>query len=199
MSTDCPSAIPTVYNGQQYRSRLESTVAWLLDAMGLEFQYEPQSFLLPNGVQYMPDFFVPAQDLWIEARGYDSPKGRKQILGFCEYLYGDECWGMETHLVSAPNFLIVGPHSMGLATPWLHWYPAWAPGIYVGGADRSFVTFTPSTDRHADDAWFVVTFEDGRICVWVGHQDGGPRRKHALPDEDIWDCLGAVRESDDGR
>jgi len=69
--TFTPTAIPTEYRGQKFRSRLESTVAWLLDAMGVEWQYEPQSFLLPNNVNYWPDFYCPKQKMWIEA----APKG----------------------------------------------------------------------------------------------------------------------------
>ncbi len=64
-------AIPTTYKGVEFKSRFESEVAMLLDKLGLEWQYEPKSFLLPGG-HYMPDFFVPSIKLWVEARGYDN-------------------------------------------------------------------------------------------------------------------------------
>ena len=64
-------AIPTTYNGTVFRSRFESEIAMLLDKLGLSWEYEPKSFLLSSG-HYMPDFFIPTMNLWIEARGYDG-------------------------------------------------------------------------------------------------------------------------------
>ena len=51
-------AIPTIYNGVEYRSRLEAQVACLLTNLGADFQYEPQGFDLGDGLKYLPDFFV---------------------------------------------------------------------------------------------------------------------------------------------
>lgn len=71
MSSDKIYAIATTYKGTAFRSRFESEVAMLLDKLDLDWQYEPKSFLLPGG-HYMPDFFVPAMSLWVEARGYNG-------------------------------------------------------------------------------------------------------------------------------
>jgi len=76
-------AIPTTYRGIEFRSRFESEVAMLLDKFGLEWQYEPKSFLLPGG-HYMPDFFVPSLRLWVESRGYDNKDW--QIEQFSEHI-----------------------------------------------------------------------------------------------------------------
>ena len=76
-------AIPTTYNGIEFSSRFESEVAMLLDNMGLVWQYEPKSFLLPGG-HYMPDFFVPSLSLWVESRGYDNKDW--QIEQFSEHI-----------------------------------------------------------------------------------------------------------------
>ncbi len=51
-------AIPTIYNGVEYRSRLEAQVACLLTNLNADFQYEPQGFDLGDGLKYLPDFFV---------------------------------------------------------------------------------------------------------------------------------------------
>ena len=64
-------AIPTTYNGMTFRSRFESEAAMLLDKLGLQWEYEPKSFLLPGG-HYMPDFFIPTLKTWVEVRGYDG-------------------------------------------------------------------------------------------------------------------------------
>ncbi len=75
-------AIPTEYNGIQLKSRFEAQMALLLDYLGWEWEYEPKSFMLPNGVAYIPDFLVPDHGIFIECRGYVTRKGEAQIKGF---------------------------------------------------------------------------------------------------------------------
>ena len=48
-------AIETVYNGYRFRSRLEARWAVFFDALGLEYEYEPEGFSLGAG-GYLPDF-----------------------------------------------------------------------------------------------------------------------------------------------
>lgn len=79
-------AFPTWYSGRSYRSRLEADFARLLDALQICFEYEPQSFLLDDGTHYLPDFWCPDLDLWVETRGYRSEKGSRQINGFARLL-----------------------------------------------------------------------------------------------------------------
>ena len=54
-------SIETVYNGYRFRSRLEARVAVLFDALGIEYQYEPEGFEY-KGDYYLPDFYVPNND-----------------------------------------------------------------------------------------------------------------------------------------
>ena len=51
-------AIETSFKGYKFRSRLEARWAVFFDAMGMDWTYEPEGFHLPNGVMYLPDFFV---------------------------------------------------------------------------------------------------------------------------------------------
>lgn len=95
--SDVPQAIPTTYTCRDgstvhLKSRLEGFVAWLLDQLGLTWQYEPESFMLADGTNYIPDFWLPGPRAWIEVRGYDTPKGRRQIMGFSEHLAGGAPW-----------------------------------------------------------------------------------------------------------
>lgn len=76
-------AIATTYNGISFKSRFESEVAMLLDKLGLSWEYEPKSFLLPGG-HYMPDFFVSSMNMWVEARGYNGKDW--QIEQFTEFV-----------------------------------------------------------------------------------------------------------------
>jgi hypothetical protein len=69
-----PRAIKTVFNGIEYRSRLESNFARLLTALGIRFVYEPIKFnqaandVRAKGSTYMIDFFLPAQQLYVELK-----------------------------------------------------------------------------------------------------------------------------------
>jgi hypothetical protein len=60
--------IETKYRGYRFRSRLEARWAVFLDAVGLEWVYEKEGFRLPSGRWYLPDFYIPSLDLWIEVK-----------------------------------------------------------------------------------------------------------------------------------
>lgn len=51
--------IETVYNGYQFRSRLEARWAVFFDNLGIKYEYEPEGYVLRNGKWYLPDFFLP--------------------------------------------------------------------------------------------------------------------------------------------
>lgn len=81
--------VPTEYHGIQYRSIFESKVATILETLGMAFWYEPRTFIV-NGVSYLPDFYVPSLNLWIEPRGYVNEKGDKQLAGFAQLIRGND-------------------------------------------------------------------------------------------------------------
>lgn len=62
-------AIETRYRGYRFRSRLEARWAVFFDNLGLQWEYEPEGFELPGGVRYLPDFYLPALDVWVEIKG----------------------------------------------------------------------------------------------------------------------------------
>jgi len=64
--------IETRYNGYRFRSRLEARWAVFMDALGIEYQYEPEGFDLGDGYYYLPDFYLPETKAWIEVKG-DTP------------------------------------------------------------------------------------------------------------------------------
>ncbi|MFZ9850564.1 MAG: hypothetical protein ACO3EF_08330, partial [Vulcanococcus sp.] len=61
--------IQTRYKGFHFRSRLEARWAVFFDAMGLQWEYEPEGFDI-EGVKYLPDFRVQSEDLtyWYEVK-----------------------------------------------------------------------------------------------------------------------------------
>jgi len=70
-------AIDTQYKGYLFRSRLEARWAVFFDALGLNWEYEPEGFDLSSGARYLPDFCVeyPGQKFsertkwWFEVKG----------------------------------------------------------------------------------------------------------------------------------
>lgn len=61
--------IETNYGGYRFRSRLEARWAVFFDAMGIEWEYEPQGYLLENGSTYLPDFYLPYFNVYAEVKG----------------------------------------------------------------------------------------------------------------------------------
>lgn len=61
-------AIETVYNGYKFRSRLEARWAVFFDAAGIEYEYEPEGFELEDGTKYLPDFYLPEYDWYVEIK-----------------------------------------------------------------------------------------------------------------------------------
>lgn len=51
-------AIETRYKGYRFRSRLEARWAVFFEALGYQWEYEPEGFVMPSGVHYLPDFKV---------------------------------------------------------------------------------------------------------------------------------------------
>jgi hypothetical protein len=63
-------AIQTNWRGYRFRSRMEARWAVFFDALGLEWQYEPQGFVLSTGEPYLPDFYLPKFDggMYVEVK-----------------------------------------------------------------------------------------------------------------------------------
>jgi hypothetical protein len=64
-------AIETRYKGYRFRSRLEARWAVYFDALGVKWTYEYEGFELPNGTRYLPDFYLPDFDEYVEIKGDD--------------------------------------------------------------------------------------------------------------------------------
>ena len=60
-------AIETEYKGYLFRSRLEARWAVFFDALGIEWEYEPEGFDC-DGIWYLPDFYLPGLETWIEVK-----------------------------------------------------------------------------------------------------------------------------------
>src|SRR5690606_24601982 len=63
------TAIETEYAGYRFRSRLEARWAVFFDHLGVKWLYEPQGYTLRDGRRYLPDFWLPAIQVWVEVKG----------------------------------------------------------------------------------------------------------------------------------
>lgn len=62
--------IETQYKGYRFRSRLEARWAVFFDALGIDWDYEPEGFILDNGEMYLPDFYIKDWDCYAEVKPY---------------------------------------------------------------------------------------------------------------------------------
>lgn len=83
-------AIETVYNGYRFRSRLEARWAVFFDALGIKYEYEKEGYDLGDAGWYLPDFWLPDDELWVEIKGPDpTPKDIHKIKAMTNNPVGD--------------------------------------------------------------------------------------------------------------
>jgi len=68
MSYSRARAILTRHKGYNFRSRLEARYSIFFDHLGVKWEYEPEGFELGNGLRYLPDFWLPEWDMWVEIK-----------------------------------------------------------------------------------------------------------------------------------
>jgi hypothetical protein len=69
MSDKAIKPIETVYKGYRFRSRLEARWAVFFDELGVKWLYEHEGFELPGVGRYLPDFYLPEFDEYVEVKG----------------------------------------------------------------------------------------------------------------------------------
>lgn len=72
-------AIETTYNGYRFRSRLEARVAVFMDEAKIKYVYEPEGFVFEDGTTYLPDFYLPDMDTFLECKGVMNEKDENKI------------------------------------------------------------------------------------------------------------------------
>lgn len=81
-------AKPTLYNGIQMRSLLETRWAKFLDYCNIKWSYEPEGYVFKDGTAYLPDFYLPEQKAYLEVKGIMRESDMHKI----------ECLTNESHL-----------------------------------------------------------------------------------------------------
>lgn len=74
--TESIRALPSYWAGQVFRSRTEARWAVFFDLLRIEWFFETEGFRLPDGSCYLPDFWLPDFQLWVEVKGNHGPAFR---------------------------------------------------------------------------------------------------------------------------
>lgn len=104
-------AIETWYAGCRFRSRLEARYAVLFDRIGIQWQYEPQGYVVGGGwggfpeTPYLPDFWLPQEKLWVEVKGAEADLDHALMLHAAIPHWGLPSTGAPYEL----RMLILGP------------------------------------------------------------------------------------------
>lgn len=110
-----PQAIPTRYAGYHFRSRLEARWAVFFDALGWEWEYEPEGFDLPSG-RYLPDFRVDFSSyslMWVEVKGVAPSES--EWLALKELCASTNQWGLMLGPIPRIAIAETGTHRRGNA------------------------------------------------------------------------------------
>ncbi len=76
-------AIETRYKGYRFRSRLEARWAVFFDALSIKWEYEKEGYDLGAAGWYLPDFWLPESNTWVEIKGSTlSAVDEQKMLSF---------------------------------------------------------------------------------------------------------------------
>jgi hypothetical protein len=77
-----PAAFPLrrfYYRDVPFRSTYEVRAAQSFDRLGMRWEYEPKRFDLGGSYTYLPDFYLPDEDMYVEVKGYYGPKSAETM------------------------------------------------------------------------------------------------------------------------
>lgn len=78
-------AIETRYKGYRFRSRLEARWGVFFDAMGWEWEYEPEGYNLGEAGWYLPDFWLPKIKFHAETKPSYELISRLEMNKICAF------------------------------------------------------------------------------------------------------------------
>lgn len=81
-------AIETRYNGHRFRSRTEARWAVFFDHLGVVYEYEPEGYTLEGETRYLPDFYLPREDNYVEVKGGPPTDDEVHKAGLLAYASG---------------------------------------------------------------------------------------------------------------
>lgn len=123
-------AIETVYKGYKFRSRLEARWAVFFDRCDVKWEYEKEGYDLGKSGKYLPDFFLPDNNMFVEVKG-EMPNNTEE---YCDKL---------RELRESDNAVLL---VIGLPTDALKVLFAWELGESSGGVYENEVSIVGIDD-----------------------------------------------------
>lgn len=91
----------TKYNGFNFRSRTEARWAVYFDSMGIKYYYEHEDITLPYHGRYLPDFYLPDMESYVEVKGVITQDEKDKCRELCEQTHKQVIM-----LVGVPDFKV---------------------------------------------------------------------------------------------
>ena len=77
------------------RGTYEVAVIEHLNKNQIDYNFQPQTFLMPIGYTYTPDLYLPDQDLWVEIKGYFWGDAEEKWNWFHREYSNSELWNKQ--------------------------------------------------------------------------------------------------------
>jgi hypothetical protein len=190
-------AIETRYRGYRFRSRLEARWAVFFSSLKLNWQYEPEGFILSDGTHYLPDFLITLprkHRLWVEVK--PDNESTEKFNAFMNELK-DGSWGVVLGQIpeirsDAYGFLGVGEYNCLFAEN-DKYYVEEDDEFYVKGASSDW-PYEFCICTHCGTAGFEFSGRSERIsCCEAGKED------HKVYTPDHWRIRKALMEARSAR
>lgn len=141
--------LETRYAGYRFRSRIEARWAVFFTRLGLDWQYEEQGFHVgPYGQRYLPDFYLPAQALYVEVKPAFADQVDPEGVKLWERFAGEVATAWPTDRAAIFCGRIPDAEKVAEAGP--EWSGRWYDdGIYITGDCRYAWCACPS-GKHFD-------------------------------------------------
>lgn len=93
--------------GINFRSTWENELANVLADLDITFEYEPRRFFFRDHQEsYLPDFYLPQYNCWVECKGYMDKRSEKRCKLFKKYHkkeFGYFLWMKEERALTLKN------------------------------------------------------------------------------------------------
>jgi hypothetical protein len=175
-------AIETHYAGYRFRSRLEARWAVFFDHLKIEWQYEPQGYEVASvntdkTWAYLPDFYLPGFETWVEVKGDFGQFDWDMVANVIDW--GGALPGVEDSLDTTRGLLILGP----IPEAPCGFLPAHPILQHRKGGSVRTATFgfkevavcadSPGADDYFDASWGNPERPDGWVQLIEKHFGGG--------------------------
>lgn len=156
-----------MYAGTLFRSRLEARWAVFFDELDIDWQFEPEGFVvgcddeIPEASaarRYLPDFYLPDLGTWVEVKGDEEHLDRDLLCAAVDY--GQGLPGTHESIGTNKGILLLGP----IPRPKTDWMPMHPIIQHYKGAVYAYRVFQKGGIRSQardDQSEFVGWLGDG--------------------------------------